>query len=134
MSIPSSISTALEISRDDGYLLSTDRTKLDLNIICEWISTDCYWAIGRSHEVICGSIEHSLPFGLYTLESGSSSGDILSNSRENDSWKQIAFARVVTDYCIHILFLLHPLTHSLVITSCPTFVFGDTSVLTGLNS
>lgn len=97
MPIPSS--TALEITRQDGYLLSTDRTKLDLNIICEWISTDCYWAIGRPHDVIRGSIEHSLVFGVYAREL--SSGDV--SSREEDSWKQVAFARVVTDYCIHLL-------------------------------
>src|SRR5947207_9188462 len=102
MTIP--LSTGLEISRDDGYVLSTDRTKLDLNMICEWISTDCYWAIGRPYEMILGSIEHSLPFGVYTSardresSSSSSSGDI--SSREKDSWKQIAFARVVTDYCM----------------------------------
>src|SRR5438477_4738512 len=119
MSIP--LSTGLEISRDDGYVLSTDRTKLDLNMICEWISTDCYWAIGRPYEVIRGSIGHSLPFGVYTStqdresSSSSSSGDM--SSWEKDSWRQVAFARVVTDYCILLIPLHTASPHPF---SCPS--------------
>lgn len=78
--------TDLEVTREDGYFLSTDFDKLDYERICDWISTDCYWAIGRPHNVIRGSIEHSLPFGVYI-------------QTPSGEWEQVAVARVVTDYC-----------------------------------
>jgi GNAT superfamily N-acetyltransferase len=63
----------------DGYLISTDRTRLDLGALYEYLSRS-YWAQGRSLAVIEMSIEHSLCFGLYAGE------------------QQVGFARVVTDY------------------------------------
>jgi GNAT superfamily N-acetyltransferase len=66
--------------RRDDYIISTDRSKLDLHLIHNFISTESYWAVGRSQEVVARSIENSLPFGIYR-------GD-----------EQIGFARVVTDY------------------------------------
>ena len=87
MSIPTE--TELVVDRGDGYIISTDRTKLDIQQICEWISTDCYWAIGRPHETIRGSIANSLPFGVYT-----------NTSEDGTQQEQVAFARVVTDYRI----------------------------------
>lgn len=66
--------------RRDEYLISTDRTKLDLPLIHHFLSTETYWAVGRPVEVVRRSIENSLPFGIY----------------RND--EQIGFARVVTDY------------------------------------
>lgn len=84
MSNPNALN--IHIDRGDGYFISTDRSKLNIERICEWISTDCYWAIGRPHEVIRTSIENSLAFGVYTLTEGGTE-------------EQIAFARVVTDYC-----------------------------------
>ena len=77
------IATELSVTRNDGlYYISTDRSKLDIPMIHEWISKDCYWAIGRSFDTVSGSIEHSLPFGVYTSQSA----------------EQVGFARVVTDY------------------------------------
>ena len=76
------IAMELSVTRNDGlYYISTDRSKLDIPKIHEWISTDCYWAIGRPFDTVSGSIEDSLPFGVYTSHSA-----------------QIGFARVVTDY------------------------------------
>lgn len=68
-----------EYQRDD-YLISTDKTKLDLNLIHEYLSQRSYWARGRSLITVQNSIEHSLCFGVY-----------------NDT-QQVGFARVVTDY------------------------------------
>ena len=62
--------------------ISTDKTKLDLQVIHQYLSTESYWAQGRSLETIVKSIENSLCFGVY-LEG-----------------KQIGFARVVTDYAV----------------------------------
>ncbi len=63
----------------DSYTISTDRERLDLNVIHRFL-TQSYWAAGVPMEIVKRSIEHSLPFGLY----------------DND--RQIGFARVITDY------------------------------------
>jgi GNAT superfamily N-acetyltransferase len=62
------------------YLISTDRTRLDLDAIHTYLSEQSYWARGRSEEIIVRAIENSLPFGLYR------------------SGAQVGFARVVTDW------------------------------------
>ena len=62
------------------YVISTDRARLDLNVIHDFLTNSSYWAVGRKLETVQRSIEHSLSFGLY------------------DNEKQIGFARVVTDY------------------------------------
>src|SRR5271170_3631432 len=72
----------ITITCDDGYFISTDASKLDIPLIHKWLSTDCYWAIGRPLEKVRGSIEHSLSFGVYTKNK-----------------VQIGHTRVITDYC-----------------------------------
>lgn len=62
------------------YQISTDQARLDLATIHIYLSTQSYWAVGRSLETIRRSIENSLAFGIYK-------GD-----------EQVGFARVVTDY------------------------------------
>jgi GNAT superfamily N-acetyltransferase len=69
-----------EWTRGD-YTISTDRQRLDLDVIHGFL-TRSYWADGRSRERVARAIEHSLPFGLYHLDT------------------QIGFARVVTDYVV----------------------------------
>jgi GNAT superfamily N-acetyltransferase len=65
----------------DGFVISTDRSKLDVRLIQHWLSHDSYWAQGRPLEVVQRSIDNSLCFGVYEPGGG-----------------QIGFARVVTDY------------------------------------
>ena len=62
------------------YSISTDRARLDVPLIHEYLCNTSYWATGRSLEVVERSIENSLSFGIYK---GS---------------KQAGFARVVTDF------------------------------------
>jgi len=62
------------------YTISDDRARLDIKVIQKFLSTESYWATGRSLEKVQRSIDNSLSFGLYR-------GD-----------EQIGFARVVTDY------------------------------------
>ncbi|MDQ3248266.1 MAG: GNAT family N-acetyltransferase [Chloroflexota bacterium] len=62
------------------YTISTDRTRLDLAVIHEYLSNQSYWAGGRPLAVIRQSIEHSLCFGVY------------------DGEAQVGFARTITDY------------------------------------
>ncbi len=62
------------------YTISTDRARLDIETIHYFISTQSYWGIGRSIELVQKSIENSLPFGVYYHD------------------KMVGFTRVVTDY------------------------------------
>ena len=62
------------------YLISTDRSRLDVELIHNFLSRTSYWASGRTLDVVQRSIENSLAFGIY---------------QDND---QVGFARVVTDY------------------------------------
>jgi GNAT superfamily N-acetyltransferase len=63
------------------YTISTDRNRLDLDVIHGFLSTS-YWAQGRSRERIQQAIESSLPFGLYFGQ------------------EQVGFARVLTDHVV----------------------------------
>lgn len=63
----------------DGFLISTDKRRIDLHVVHEFL-THSYWAAGISREVVAHSIENSLCFGIYR-------GD-----------QQVGFARVISDY------------------------------------
>ncbi len=65
--------------RRGEYLISTDKSRLDLTFIHNFLTTS-YWAAGIPLEVVRRSIEHSLSFGLYKED------------------QQIGYARVITDY------------------------------------
>ncbi len=62
------------------YSISTDKLRLDLEVIHNFLSHRSYWAQGRDLEVIKRGIENSLNFGIY------------------QKGRQVGFARVVTDY------------------------------------
>jgi GNAT superfamily N-acetyltransferase len=64
----------------DEYLISTDRSRLNVYLIHEYLSNTSYWATGRSLEVVQRSIENSLAFGIYKAS------------------ELVGFGRVVTDY------------------------------------
>jgi len=68
-----------ELQRD-GYLVSTDRSLLDLDAVHAFLSQRSYWAAGISRERLANAIENSLPFGVY------------------QDGKQIGFARAITDH------------------------------------
>ena len=73
------MTAALEFVRDD-WTISTDRARLNVDLIHEFLSGSSYWAQGRPRSVVQKSIDHSLCFSAY------------------DSRQQVGFARVVTDY------------------------------------
>jgi GNAT superfamily N-acetyltransferase len=62
------------------FLISTDHEKLDIQTIHHFLTTETYWAAGRSVEVVRRSFENSLPFVIYKGE------------------KTVGFARVVSDF------------------------------------
>ncbi len=66
--------------RKDEYTISTDRARLDMEVIYDFLNESSYWAQGRGRERVERSVEHSLPFGVYR------------------DGRQVGFARVVTDY------------------------------------
>ena len=66
-----------------NFSVSTDKTKLDKEVIINFLQNKAYWAKTRSKETIERSIEHSLCFGLYTFRN-----------------KQVGFARVITDFSV----------------------------------
>lgn len=67
----------------DGYVISTDKARLDIPAIHDYLSNRSYWGQGRTIETVLKSIENSLCFGIY------------------DKANHLAgFARVVSDFTI----------------------------------
>ena len=62
------------------YIVSADKSRLDVPLIHRYLSQSSYWAIGRSLDTVKASIRNSLCFGVFTPTGG-----------------QAGFARVVTD-------------------------------------
>jgi hypothetical protein len=48
----------------DEYTIDTDRSRLNIDLIHDYISNHSYWGTGRAREVVQRSIDHSLPFGI----------------------------------------------------------------------
>jgi GNAT superfamily N-acetyltransferase len=69
-------------ARRAAYLVSTDRSRLDLDVITDFLQRS-YWAPGRTRERIALSVACSIPFGLY---------------HQGEREVMVGFARVVTDY------------------------------------
>ncbi|MGN6628310.1 MAG: hypothetical protein ACTHKJ_00360 [Candidatus Nitrosocosmicus sp.] len=67
------------------YVISTDKSLLDIQLIHAFLSESSYWAQGRSYNIVKKSIEQSLCFGVYL-------------SIQQQILTQIGFARIVTDY------------------------------------
>ncbi|MGW2617117.1 GNAT family N-acetyltransferase [Streptomyces sp. NPDC001500] len=65
----------------DGYEISADPDRVDVERVHRWLSADAYWAIGRTLERQERATAGSLNFGVYDTASG----------------EQVAYARVVTD-------------------------------------
>ncbi len=66
--------------RQGDALVSTDRGRLDINLIYEFLSKRSYWAEGVPRDVVERAIENSLCFGLF------------------EGGRQVGFARAITDY------------------------------------
>lgn len=64
----------------DDYCISTDRSKLDVDAIHNFLSTQSYWCQNIPFEKVKKSVDNSLNFGLYYKD------------------QQIGFARIVSDF------------------------------------
>ncbi|MBT2367529.1 GNAT family N-acetyltransferase [Streptomyces sp. ISL-10] len=65
-----------------AYTISTDPARLDPDRIHQWLSTEAYWALGRSREKQDRAVAGSVNFGAYETTSGQMAG----------------YARIVTDH------------------------------------
>ncbi len=70
----------LTVTRDDGFVISADPGRIDFDLVHRWLSTDAYWAVGRSREMVERSFANSRVYGVYRGDGG-----------------QVGVARVVTD-------------------------------------
>jgi GNAT superfamily N-acetyltransferase len=73
---------AIVETRRGEFVISTDRARLDLDVIHGFL-TNCYWAKGIPRELVQRSIEHSLCFGIY---------------EDSPRHAQVGFARVLSDF------------------------------------
>lgn len=67
-------------TKKGSYTISTDREKIDLTFVHDYLSKESYWAQGIPFAKVEAAADHSMNFGLY------------------DGDRQIGYARVVTDY------------------------------------
>lgn len=85
--------TAMVVMPMGRFLISTDKSRLDLDLIHEFLSHS-YWAAGIPRETVARSIDNSLCFGVY------------------DNAHQIGFARVISDFATYAyvadVFILEP--------------------------
>jgi GNAT superfamily N-acetyltransferase len=68
---------------ETGFTISTDKNKLDVAAIHDYLCNRSYWGHGRPIETVWKSIDNSLCFGMYDKEG-----------------HFVGFARVVTDYTV----------------------------------
>jgi len=85
--------TSMVVMEMGKFLISTDRSKLDVDVIHKFLARS-YWAEGIPRETVRRSIENSLCFGVY------------------DNANQIGFARVISDFATYAyvadVFILEP--------------------------
>ena len=69
-----------EAVRFNGYLFSSDKSKLQAAVIHQFLDKESYWAQGIPYETLLKSIRHSICIGIYTAQG-----------------EQIGFGRMITD-------------------------------------
>jgi GNAT superfamily N-acetyltransferase len=67
--------------RRDGFTISTERARLDLDAVYRYLNGESYWAAGVARGIFERSVAGALPFGLYAADG-----------------TQIGYARVVSDH------------------------------------
>jgi GNAT superfamily N-acetyltransferase len=79
--------------RAGGFLFSTDKRRLDLDVIHAFLS-ECYWSKGIPRSIVARAIRNSLCFAVYHRN------------------RQVGFARVISDYATYAyiadVFILEP--------------------------
>jgi GNAT superfamily N-acetyltransferase len=67
----------------NNFLISTDKSKLQIDAIHDYLSNHSYWAANIPLEIVERSIANSMAFGVYY--------------QEENTLKQVGFCRVVSD-------------------------------------
>jgi len=67
--------------RSTDYEIDSDLARMDLDRVHRWLSTDAFWALGRTRETVETAARNSVNFGVFTSEG-----------------TQVAYARVATDH------------------------------------
>lgn len=67
--------------RSTDYEIDSDLARMDLDRVHQWLSTDAFWALGRTRETVETAARNSLNFGAFTSDG-----------------TQVAYARVATDH------------------------------------
>jgi GNAT superfamily N-acetyltransferase len=65
------------------FIISTDKTKLQISVIHSFLSNESYWARNISFKIVERSLENSLTFGVFDKQN-----------------HQVGFARVITDFAV----------------------------------
>lgn len=73
------MTTAIYLVKDGDYTVSTDKSRLDINVIHDFLAKESYWAQNIPVSVVEKALAGSLCFGLYHRD------------------RQIGFARLITD-------------------------------------
>ncbi len=71
-----------EVQKDD-FLISTDKSKLQIDVIHDYLANRSYWAKGIPVEIVQRSIAHSIAFGIY--------------HQQENTLTQVGFCRVTSD-------------------------------------
>ena len=66
------------------FFISSDKSKIDINVVYNYLNSESYWAKHVPMDIVARSIENSFCFGVYKREN-------------NYNFTQIGFARVITD-------------------------------------
>lgn len=64
-----------------GYEIDSEFGRIDIDRVHHWLSSDAFWALGRTRESVETAARHSVNFGVFAADGA-----------------QVAYARVVTDY------------------------------------
>ncbi|SKA41309.1 Acetyltransferase (GNAT) domain-containing protein [Chitinophaga eiseniae] len=73
------MTTAVYLVKDGDYTVSTDKNRLDISVIHDFLAKESYWAQNIPVSVVEKALAGSLCFGLYHRD------------------RQIGFARLITD-------------------------------------
>lgn len=70
-------------SMSNTFYISTDKSKLHVDLIVDFLNNQSYWAKNRNKAIIEKSIQNSLCFAIFTGDN-----------------EQVGFARVITDFAV----------------------------------
>jgi ribosomal protein S18 acetylase RimI-like enzyme len=71
-----------------NYVISSDPSWVDVDVVWRFLSEESYWARGVPREIVLKSLAHSISFGVYQIGSLNDSESIR---------KRVGFARVASD-------------------------------------